>query len=188
VPSFRLIPFAPEHPGFSLHGSVQRAGLRLRVEYILSGELSTLLIPEPTPQRQRRDGLWRSTCFELFVAPKAASRYLEINVSPSGDWNAYTFSAYREGLAPLAVTDLVSQCARRDPDTLQLGFTLELPPSQSCDAELDVAVTAVLEHGGETRSYWALVHNGDRPDFHNRDSFLLSLPIHSENPSSSPTP
>jgi hypothetical protein len=26
------------------------------------------------------------------------------------------------------------------------------------------------------KSYWALTHTGERPDFHRRDSFLLEVP------------
>ena len=57
--------------------------------------LSTLVLPSPLddgPQHgTRRDGLWKATCFEAFLALPNQSRYWEINLSPNGDWAVYSF-------------------------------------------------------------------------------------------------
>jgi len=37
------------------------------------------------------------------------------------------------------------------------------------------ALSAVIESADGTRSYWALAHPSDKPDFHHPDSFLLDL-------------
>ena len=49
--------------------------------------------------RARADELWQTTCFEAFLEPRAATAYREFNFSPSGDWAAYDFDGYREGMA-----------------------------------------------------------------------------------------
>lgn len=50
---------------------------------------------EPGPT----DELWRTTCFEAFVRPAGENAYREWNFAPSGDWAAYDFTGYREGMA-----------------------------------------------------------------------------------------
>ena len=40
--------------------------------------------------RGRADGLWRSTCFELFVRSNQREGYAEFNLSPSEQWAAYS--------------------------------------------------------------------------------------------------
>ena len=35
--------------------------------------------------------------------------------------------------------------------------------------------TAVIEEADGTKSYWALAHPSDKPDFHHPDSFALDL-------------
>ena len=42
-------------------------------------------------------------------------------------------------------------------------------------AELELAVTAVLEQHGGAISYWALHHGGAEADFHRRDGFRLRI-------------
>ncbi|HBR83499.1 MAG TPA: hypothetical protein DD861_04765, partial [Erythrobacter sp.] len=47
----------------------------------------------------RADGLWQTTCFELFLRPDGGTAYHEFNLSPSERWNAYRFSAPRDGMS-----------------------------------------------------------------------------------------
>jgi hypothetical protein len=66
------------------------------------GQIST-----PAPEvPQRADGLWRTTCFELFARDPRSGAYLEFNMSPSGCWAAYAFDSYREGMRELAVPEI----------------------------------------------------------------------------------
>jgi hypothetical protein len=177
---FRLVPFALEPPvgKLSLTGTVDVAGAALRAVYRLSGDRSAVVIPSPVAEPTRREGLWRATCFELFAAQKGQPGYLEINLSPSGDWQAYSFVGYRDGMAPLLGARFTSYRRELGETELEIGFELMLVPQAPFTTPgdlFDIAVTAVLEHSGGTRSYWALGHFGDRPDFHRRDSFLLHL-------------
>ncbi|MEC7623147.1 MAG: hypothetical protein VYA25_03070, partial [Pseudomonadota bacterium] len=72
-------------------------GLRWRIE-----TASELVLPAPAGKR-REDGLWQTTCFELFLQPDGVSAYCEFNLSPSERWAAYDFSAPRAGMAQRAL-------------------------------------------------------------------------------------
>lgn len=167
---FRLLPFAPGPAvsGLSVTGTAQRHGRTLRACYRLGGDLSRVLLPAPVEHPGRRDGLWQSTCLELFAGWPGEARYLEVNLSLSGDWNAYSFAGYRQGMAPLAVARF--QALAGEP-----GFELEMPGLEDAPGPLEVGVCAVLEHADRTRSYWALMHSGERPDFHRREGFRLRI-------------
>src|SRR5579883_3653603 len=101
-----FFPLAP-HPATS-GGPVRRlaAGLELnadrtlRLRYVLDADLRQVRVPPPVPGAGRADRLWAHTCFEAFVAAEDSPGYLELNLSPSGEWAAYRFRSYREGMAP----------------------------------------------------------------------------------------
>ncbi len=42
------------------------------------------------------DYLWQQTCLECFIAVTSSENYVEINVSPSGNYALYQFQDYRE--------------------------------------------------------------------------------------------
>jgi hypothetical protein len=46
------------------------------------------------------------------------------------------------------------------------------------DAETkwDLGLSAVLEEKDGTKSYWALAHPAEKPDFHARNCFVAKLP------------
>ncbi|MBL6689703.1 MAG: DOMON-like domain-containing protein [Pseudomonadales bacterium] len=114
--------------------------------------------PEYTHDR-RGDNLWRSTCLEIFLGQPGASGYLEINLSPSGAWNAYSFTSYREGMAETDRVRLVGLQRGTNAFEARLQFdTLPMP--------ITVGPAAVIEKESGALSYFALKH-GDKPDFHN---------------------
>jgi hypothetical protein len=142
---------------------------------------------------QRCDGLWQHTCFELFLGVLGESAYWEFNLSPSGDWNVYSMTAYRQGQAPeltyeqlevhvtgpLAAPRL-ADCRLSGPRALlELETHCPLPPMlQACRQSghtLEVGLSAVLESQSGALSFWALRHPGPEPDFHDRGGWLLRL-------------
>ena len=68
----------------------------LAFSYTLIADINQLLIP-PVATSRRIDGLWQHTCFEAFIGIKDSSAYYEFNFSPSSEWAAYQFRAYRDG-------------------------------------------------------------------------------------------
>lgn len=129
----------------------------------------------PTPQAPAAtDGLWQYTCCEAFIAADDGPAYLEFNFSPSSQWAAYRFTAYRERDAGfIALTGPAITC-RLQPD----GFLLEarLPPDMlPAGNMLHLGLCGVIETNDGHKSYWALRHCAPRPDFHLRQSFTLTL-------------
>lgn len=157
--------------------SVRLAGLAggaLECRYELAGDLGAIVVPAiaaPT----RRDGLWRHTCFELFVARRGAAGYREFNFAPSGDWAAYEFSDYRVASSPPALTPPPMRTAvasARLTLTAQLAAAALPGPG---DGALELGLAAVIELRGGALCYLALCHPAARPDFHDRRGFALAL-------------
>jgi hypothetical protein len=129
----------------------------------------------------RQDGLWKSTCFELFIARQAEAAYEEFNFAPYRGWAAYRFDAYRRGMRPLELPrpPQITDC-RED------GRVAAFPGRYELDVSLDlkglnfdrmkVGLSAVVQEQGGTKSYWALRHPPGPPDFHHPDCFALTLP------------
>ena len=150
---------------------LNREGLAL--SFRLEGSPGALRIPPPGPP-EAADNLWRHTCCEAFVAPDQACGYREFNFSPSGQWAAYRFTDYRRrdfGFLPDEPLPIHFQ-------PLASGFLLEasipaglLPPQ----ASLRLGLSAIIEHTDGRKSYWALTHLAEQPDFHQPASFLFAL-------------
>jgi hypothetical protein len=115
----------------------------------------------------------RAACWPFATASKATSSgcldaYREFNFSPSGEWAAYAFRSYREG-APFAISD-PKIALRRSRGELELQASIPVD-----EGRLRVALSAVIEHGDGSLSYWALRHPAAKPDFHHPDAFALEL-------------
>lgn len=146
----------------------------LEVSFLLEGDVASLRIPAPRPP-ERQDGLWRHSCFEVFIAAEGG-RYAEINLAPSGDWAAYVFDGYRAGMRPLDLpppgieavvgTDRLALRARLDFASLTYS---------GIAAPWRVGASAVIEDRAGVLSYWALEHAAEKPDFHHADGFVVAL-------------
>ena len=160
----------------------------LRVHFTLTGDLPRMRIPQAGPG-VRADGLWRHTCFEAFARHPAVPGYLEFNFSPSGAWQVYRFSGYRQGMTPaeppapphITVGYRERGQALADPgvrtdDALVLEAIVHLPtPHADAQQGLRLALSSVVEEETGALSYWALRHAPGRPDFHHPDAFALTL-------------
>jgi hypothetical protein len=131
----------------------------LAVSFTLDADLHRLRMPSRRPPRFA-DGLWRHTCFEVFLARKGARAYREYNFSPSGEWAGYAFSSYRKRIAAKIVRP-----RRR-------GKWIEI----QTEGRLRIGLCAVIEEKGGALSYWALRHPPGKPDFHHRHAFAMQLP------------
>ncbi|MDP2763222.1 MAG: DOMON-like domain-containing protein, partial [Brevundimonas sp.] len=136
----------------------------------LAGATSGIDIPAASDVG-RADGLWRSTCFEVFARLRDG-RYAEFNISPSGEWAAYGFSDYREGRADLNGPIRVVR-AEWSGDVFELDAMVDWRDWPFIER---IGLSAVIEDIDGNLSYWALAHPSDKPDFHHPDSFILDLP------------
>jgi hypothetical protein len=148
----------------------------LRVRFELRGDCRRLVIPAPAAPRIAI-GLWRHTCFEAFLALATDDAYHEYNLSPSGEWAAHAFRSYRDG-GPVANEALRPTIRAETGDTalmLEARLPLMRLSPRHAREPLDVGLAAVVEASDGTRSYWAIRHPAERPDFHHREAFALHL-------------
>jgi hypothetical protein len=169
--AFTLAPFPGEAaPGvIALTGAISREVIR----FVLHGDLDAVALPQPAPEPQRADGLWRRTCFEFFVGLAGDPAYREFNLSPSGDWATYRFAGYRAEMTPDTTAQVGPVVCRRGHDTFELHAPWRIPGA----GPLEVGVAAVVEDRAGVCRHWALAHPAERPDFHDRRSFRLALPV-----------
>lgn len=140
----------------------------LRVRWKLLGA-GNLVVPS-FAGKGRADGLWQTTCFEMFLQIPGSVGYVEVNLSPSERWNVYDFSDRREGMAERPMP--------REPEcTMRLGsdmaiFDAAIPATGLPTAPWRCGFAAVIEEQGWGKSYWALGHGADVPDFHDPACFI----------------
>jgi hypothetical protein len=148
----------------------------LDFKFRLTGDLATLRFPEPRSQ-VRSDGIWKHSCFEVFIGHAGASDYWEFNFSPSGAWAAYHFTGYREGMAPMLKGAPPAIAQHIGHETFQLDVQLDLSwlARSSAGIGLRLGLAAVVEDKERVPSYWALKHPAEKPDFHHADSFVVVL-------------
>jgi hypothetical protein len=128
------------------------------------------VIPEPA-EPVRANELWKTTCFEAFLSPFGGCSYREWNFAPSGRWAAYDFTDYREGMAE---ADVIQPPYIRLEDNFTwwgVGASIAVP----ADIKWELGLSAVIEENDGTKSYWALAHAAEKPDFHARDCFVTKL-------------
>jgi hypothetical protein len=143
--------------------------------------MADIVLPEAKERGTRVEGLWKQTCFEAFLPHLDSDAYLEFNGSPSGDWNCYSFRNYREGMNPVPVNGASPPRVlsyTHGSKELELRFLLPMAVVKQGFFSLGIGsielgpigLTLVL-NGRTATTYWALTHDGVKPDFHLRSSF-----------------
>jgi hypothetical protein len=165
----------PAHPArevASVDAAVVALGIRwLTLRWRIEG--AGRLIAPPFAGKGRADGLWRTTCFEMFVAREGDGGYAEFNLSPSERWAAYDFAAYREGMTERSASrDAV--CTLRRGGALAI-FDAAIPVPALPPLPWRFGLTAVIEEEGGAKSYWAAAHCREQPDFHDDATFVSHL-------------
>lgn len=172
----------PAHPSTAVRGIQAIVKLaadgELHLTYLLDGDIPRLRIrPRAAPVFNAE--LWRHTCFEIFIAAAGADAYHEFNFSPSGEWAAFAFKGYRDG-GPLPDESLrPSMKFQSDMSRLRLESRVRIDrlASGHARAPLLVGLAAVIEEA-DRRSYWAIRHPCERPDFHKSEGFALRVDPH----------
>lgn len=169
----RLLPHpaAPATAAFTIDAEARRAGRRLAFDYVVRGAVDALAFA-PRAAPLRTDGLWNATCFEAFWRRPLAANYVEMNFAPSTQWAAYQFTAYRAGMAPLAVA---TPEIAIDDTTESFRLRAEVDFDFEGPLALALALTAVIVEKNGAKSYWALAHAGEKPDFHAAAGFCAAL-------------
>ena len=171
---FALIPFHwPEKSPPTLTGQLAITLDALRIEYELSGLNQPADLAAPSPNPTRRTHLWQHTCFELFWGPLQHPNYWELNASPAGDWNVFAFTEHRRGMTEEPrITARIR--AQRRPQGLSLSCTVPIAGLEH-PGPYRLAPAAIIRLADGQRTFWAMHHPGDAPDFHHPSSFTLTV-------------
>lgn len=145
---------------------------KIELTYRVLGSLDALEIAAPIAP-DRVNGLWKTTCFELFVGNFEEETYLEYNFAPSSQWAAYQFSGYRAGMVALE-TDPPFIRAELNDGVLTVSVMLQLPDPWR-NRDLRAGLSAVIAAKNGDISYWAAAHPPGKPDFHHKDCFAVQL-------------
>jgi hypothetical protein len=139
------------------------------IAFRVLGDVDQLLLPM-AGGAVRTDELWRTTCFELFVADPDGAGYVEYNFAPSGAWAAYRFDACRKGMRAAAMTGDPEVTVFRDAGSVEIGVRMPWPGDGR-----RFGCAAVLEQSDGAKAYHALAHGADKPDFHDPACFVGRL-------------
>ena len=173
--SLQMFPEDGGGPPVAVAAMMYRDGDGLFFSFVVEGAWAGLRLAKRVDRPLRQDGLWQSSCFECFIAEASGLGYWEINLAPSGHWQCYRFSDYRQGMAvePLVV-GLASSVTVAGSSWRIAGRLSGLPPLAVVQP-LVAGLSCVLEGQDCRKSYWALAHCGSQPDFHLRRSFTVKL-------------
>jgi hypothetical protein len=170
----------PDTPSEAVAGVTVAARLAARAvlvcDYALHADTTRIRMPA-SHGGERQDELWRHTCFEVFVSAPGVPGYYEFNFSPAGDWAAYHFDHYRQGMNPVYLVQPPALHMQLRPARLELFATVHLAGLPDLDPaqHLRVALAGVIEDEAGTLSYWSLRHPPGKPDFHHPEAFTLEL-------------
>jgi hypothetical protein len=175
--AYSLEPFPSSNslPSLEIKGQIDRRFERLAIDYHLSGDLKDIIIPHPVNSPIRQHELWEETCLEFFLGVSNSPQYWEINLSPTGDWNVYSFQDYRQGMQEEVAFSALPFRIQTQANAWQLDLEFDLSKIALTDSSLQIAICAVIKQINGEISYWALTHRGLQADFHRRDSFLVEL-------------
>jgi hypothetical protein len=138
----------------------------------VAGEIDRIALPAPAPPL-RADNLWRTTCFEAFIAPAERQNYRELNFSPSSQWAAYDFTSYRAGMVQAWVPAPPDIRLDLEPDVLELTAAISLDLDSG---PYRLGLSAVIEDRSGLKAFWDAGGGGSKPDFHHPSCLAFELP------------
>ena len=171
-----LIPFdqTEDTSSFEVEAVIEQDDTSLLLSYSLVGDISSLVIPKSVSQPKRTEGLYRHTCFEMFLLD-SSGKYLEWNFSPSGDWCIFNFDKYRTRSSHTFATEASFRIYKTSMSADSLSLKVNLHLNEIKLKATRLGVFAVLEHANKKLSYWALGHGKEKADFHDAKFYAISL-------------
>ena len=113
----------------------------------------------------RGNGLWLSTCFELFLGADDQNAYTELNVTPAGTWNCYQFDDYRSGMR------IGESWKLKSLETNKRSFSVSFS-GQLTYSHVRLGPAVILQRKSSRLDYFAISH-AEQPDFHNSKRHVL---------------
>ena len=171
--NFNLIPFRDTNLPVNVSSEIRMVNSNLEVEFLISGDIQSLLLAPKAQISRRVIGLWESTCFELFILNNQTLSYYEFNFSSEGHWNSFYFPKKKSPLKQADSFQDIKIDVNLTIDIFRIKATLDLysfMPNFWKEESMSFGLTTILESEGNL-SYWALSHQDDEPNFHNFKTF-----------------
>lgn len=143
-----------------------RDGQKIHLRYQV--DPTNITWPLPT-ESERAYELWKTTCFELFLKEEGSNEYIELNFSPSGQWDCYHFKSYRSPQPPTRYDHCRINFIKQELGLIEVEVLLpEIPDKILANA------TAVIEDDSGVH-YFAFKHAKNKADFHDHSTLLIKL-------------
>jgi len=119
---------------------------------------------------ERKNELWKSTCFELFIANEQSEEYYEINISPFKQWNIYHFDGYKKGMKEFKkVSEPIIQMTKENYN-YKLSFEIEFNQKIFNNEGLSFNLATIILDKNNLRHFYTM-YPRKTADFHNRMSW-----------------
>jgi hypothetical protein len=156
----QLIPYN-QNSNIKIISTLEENKNLLHLTFKLSGDLENYKLPK-TKKAERKDELWRESCFELFLATEEEEVYYEFNFSPTLAWNVYRLEHYRAEPKAIDEVELVKFEVKRTQETLFIEIILDVQTLKFNSYNL----ATILLNKQDKREFWSLKAKGNTPDFH----------------------
>ena len=153
----------PENIQVSYELNIERKILSLK--FLIPKDHFPNLSEKRNRLKNRKDELWRKTCFECFIL-YSNEEYDEWNFDLAGNWQHYRFKSYRNPQPP-QVTKIDAQ-AIGFRITQEQELILQLPVEREIMA---INPCVILEKKGQFEFY-AYAHPEDKADFHHSKFYI----------------
>jgi hypothetical protein len=161
----------------SLFAEAFKDGNDLLINFIVEDKNKIILTDEYNKAPTRKYELWTTTCFEAFFGVKGSDSYWELNFSISGNWNLFYFDSYRNPAQPREETKVTKISFKSFYEDFMWRLEVQLPVQNLGiqTKKMEMGLAAVIEFKNKEKSYFALKHETEKPDFHKKESFICNL-------------
>jgi len=161
---------------FQVDFNMARMESGFQLIYRVKGPVQEIKLP-PQKSPSRKEGLWRETCFEIFMSKSGSSSYAEWNFSPSLEWCLFSFKSYREKLNEVIEENPLIQMKITLKSELEMRVNISASNAVSLTSffkadPIEILPASILELHDGSFLYYAPRHQGSKPDFHDRACFL----------------
>ena len=141
---------------------------KIKVSFVVKGVSEEYIFPN-IESLKRADELWKATCFELLLADDSEA-YYELNFSSSLSWNFYLLDSYRAEPKEVELLEEPMISCEYKNNEFHILFELE---SKEINFEKfkSYNIATILLTKEKERTFWAIEHLGNKPNFHNKESF-----------------
>ena len=150
---------------------------RVQIQLKLRDEQHQVTWPPHHGSQTRAEYLEKSTCFEIFIQQADHANYVNVQLTPSGLWNAYRFDQYRQ---PKQVPPRHEQHIRIEQLLIEhhrISLVLDLAQLYPRRSRIHVGLAAILAHRQDLHTDWSLQHSAASADPHCAEDWRIQLSL-----------